>query len=207
MKSDQKQLKEYIPEEAVKPISDWLHQNNVQLKISRSRKTKLGDFRAGRNGDFSRISVNNNLNRYAFLITLVHEMAHVEVWSKKNGFRRIQPHGNEWRTAFSQMMEPFLNESIFPETLLPTVKNYFLKPKASSVSDPHLMKALKTFDAPNKNPQLNDLVSGDRFLFRNVAFEVVKKLRTRFQCRNLQNKRLYLIHGLAEVRPLQDEII
>jgi len=204
MKSDQNLLKDYIPEEAVTPIADWLHQHNVLLKISRARRTKLGDFRASRNGDFPRISVNQNLNLYAFLITLVHEMAHAEVWRKKNGFRRIQPHGKEWRTTFSQMMEPFLNESIFPETLLPTVKKYFLKPKASSVSDPHLMKALKEFDTPNKNPQLNDLVSGDRFVFRNVTFEVVKKLRTRFQCRNLQNKRLYLIHGLAEVEKLAE---
>lgn len=204
MNTNKHQLIHYIPEAAVHPLTEWLHKNKVQLKISRTRSTKLGDFRVARNGDFPRISVNNNLNPYAFLITLVHEMAHAEVWNNKSRFRRIQPHGKEWRTVFSHLIQPFLNDSIFPEILLPAVQKYFQKPKASSVSDPHLMRALKVFDAPAENPQLKDLVAGDRFVFRKNNFEVVKRLRTRFQCQNLQNKRLYLIHGLAEVEKLSE---
>lgn len=204
MNKDKYSLAEYIPEAALNPLLEWFGQNEVQLKISRNRSTKLGDFRVARNGDFPRISVNYNLNSYAFLITLVHEMAHAEVWKNKKWFRRIKPHGNEWQITFSQLMQPFLNETIFPETLLPAVQKYFQKPKASSVSDPHLMRALKVFDAPSESPQLNDLVSGDHFVFRNVSFEVIKKMRTRFQCRNLQNKRIYLIHGLADVEKLSD---
>lgn len=204
MNQDIQLLKDYIPEAAVPVLTEWLKRNKVQLKISRARRSKLGDFRMARNGDFPRISVNHNLNPYAFLITLVHEMAHAEVCTKKSRLRRIKPHGKEWQAAFSRMMQPFLNESIFPESLLPVVKNYFLKPKASSVSDPHLMSALKTFDTPAELPQLNDLVSGDRFLFRLNSYEVLKKLRTRFQCRNLQNKKMYIIHGLAEVEKLAE---
>lgn len=204
MNKDKHLLHHYIPELTVDFIVEWLHKNKVQLRVSKARKTKLGDFRAASNGGSPRISVNHNLNPYAFLITLVHEMAHVEVWNNRNRFRRIQPHGKEWRTAFSQMMKPFLNEDIFPATLLPVVHRYFLKPKASSVSDQHLMRALKAYDKPSENPQLNDLVAGDQFLFRKVEYEVVKKMRTRFQCRNVENKRLYLIHGLAEVEKLTE---
>lgn len=204
MTKDKDQLIHYIPEAAVLPLTEWLNKNKVALKISRTRSSKLGDFRVARNGDFPRISINHDLNPYAFLITLVHEMAHAKVSAKKIRFRRIKPHGTEWQKVFSEMMQPFLNEDIFPETLLPAVQKYFQKPKASSTSDPHLMRALKAFDAPSENPQLNDLTSGDRFVFRNVSFEVVKKMRTRFQCRNLQNKRLYLIHGLAEVEKLTE---
>ncbi|MDA3907314.1 MAG: hypothetical protein PF484_14675 [Bacteroidales bacterium] len=202
MNKDKHILINYIPIETVNPLVEWLHKNNVKLKISRTRSTKLGDFRVASNGDFPRISVNHNLNPYAFLITLVHEMAHVEVWNNKSRFRRIQPHGKEWQTTFSNLMLPFLNENIFPETLLPVVKKYFQKPKASSVSDPNLMSALKVFDTHAKNPQLNDLVLGDRFVFRKASFEVVKKMRTRFRCRNMQNNRLFIIHGLAEVEKL-----
>lgn len=204
MNKDKDQLIHYIPEAAVHPLTEWLQKNKVELKISRARRTKLGDFRVARNGDFPRISVNHDLNRYAFLITLVHEMAHAEVHAKNSHFRRIKPHGTEWQKVFSEMMQPFLNEEIFPGSLLPSVQKYFQKPKASSASDPYLMRALKAFDAPSENPQLNDLALGDRFMFRNVSFEVIKKMRTRFQCRNLQNKRLYLIHGLAEVEKLAE---
>ena len=204
MNNDQYELSQHIPKAAVYPLVEWLRKNQVQLKISRARSTKLGDFRISSNGDSPRISVNHNLNPYAFLITLVHEMAHAEVWKKKSRFRRVLPHGKEWQTAFSLLMNPFLNENIFPETLLPAVKKYFLKPKASSVSDPHLMRALKVFDEPAENPQLNELVTGDKFIFRTMTYEVIKKMRTRFQCRNLQNNRLYLIHGLAEVEKLAE---
>jgi hypothetical protein len=199
MLDDFQVLADYIPEKAVQPIVDWLHKNEVLLKISRERKTKLGDFRVEPNGKRPRISVNFNLNRYAFLITLVHEMAHAEVFWNRRAFKRIQAHGPEWQKCFSQLMEPFLNTSIFPESLLPVLRNYFEKPKASSASDINLMLALKAFDEDSNSLQLLELARGDRFIFRNQKFELIQKNRTRFQCRNLQNKRLYLIHGLAEV--------
>jgi uncharacterized protein (UPF0179 family) len=64
------------------------------------------------------------------------------------------------------------------------------------------MRALKKYDKAIDNQQLYDFSSGNTFVFRNTPFEVVKKLRTRYQCKNLQNGRLYLIHGMAEVEKL-----
>jgi hypothetical protein len=203
MNKDKNILHEYIPQDCVEPIVEWLHRNRVQLRISRARNTKLGDFRAPQNGGHPRISVNHNLNIYAFLLTLVHEMAHVEVWKTKSIFRRIQPHGKEWQDAFVRLITPFLNNTVFPSELLPVLNNYFKKPKASSVSDQQLVKALKRYDLPSENPQLSDLEPGNQFLFRNSPFEVVKKQRSRYQCKSLQNNRLYLINGLAEVEKLE----
>lgn len=205
MNKDKELLFNYLPEAAVQPMVEWLHKNKVQLKISRARSTKLGDFRVARNGDSPRISVNYNLNPYSFLITLVHEMAHAEVFKSKPRFKRIQPHGREWQLAFSRLMEPFLNDSVFPKALLPVLTHYFQKPKASSFSDSKLMQALKAYNSEaSKKPQLNDLIPGDRFLLRQIPFRVEKKMRTRFQCKNLDNKRLYIIHGLAEVEKIQE---
>jgi hypothetical protein len=202
MGKDQDILADYIPLPAVIPIVDWLHKNKIQLKISRTRSTKLGDYRVDYSSNYQRISVNHNLNKYAFLITLVHEMAHAEVWKVKGNSRRILPHGKEWQNSFIRLMMPFLNNEVFPSELLPAVINYFKKPKASSVSDPKLMRALKKYDKAIDNQQLYDFSSGNTFVFRNTPFEVVKKLRTRYQCKNLQNGRLYLIHGMAEVEKL-----
>ncbi|MBN1651760.1 MAG: hypothetical protein JW857_10555 [Bacteroidales bacterium] len=205
MNKDKELLFNYIPEAAVQPMVEWLHKNKVQLKITRARSTKLGDFRVARNGDSPRISVNYNLNPYSFLITLVHEMAHAEVFKTTSRFKRIQPHGIEWQLAFSRLMQPFLNDSVFPKSLLPLLNNYFQKPKASSFSDSKLMQALKMYNAEtSKKPQLNDLVLGDCFLLNQIPYRVEKKMRTRFQCKNLQNKRLYIIHGLAEVEKISE---
>jgi len=202
MNKDKNILFDYLPHPAVEPIVEWLHQNHVQLKISKTRNTKLGDFKAPLKGETPRISVNHNLNRYAFLITLVHEMAHVVVWRNQTGFRRIKPHGKEWQQQFSLLMHPFLTSDVFPDALLPAVQNYFKKPKASSVSDQNLMHALKAYDAPSDYPQLSELEAGNYFTFRNVSYELIQKQRTRYQCRNLSNGRMYLIHGLAEVEKL-----
>ncbi|HAD34265.1 MAG TPA: hypothetical protein DCF44_07170 [Chitinophagaceae bacterium] len=45
------------------------------------------------------MSVNGNLNSYHFLITLLHEIAHMLVWEQ---FRnRVKPHGLEWKHVFA----------------------------------------------------------------------------------------------------------
>jgi len=192
-------LKNYLPPLSAEPIISWLDKNGVIIKITRARKTKLGDFRIDRFGRNPQISINNNLNPYAFLITLVHEMAHLVAWQNKRLFKHIPPHGKEWKEAFSKLMQPFLNEEVFPSELLPAVQNYFKNPKASSVSDPLLMSAIKLFDPISDKRHLSDLNLGNRFVFRKTTYELKKKQRTRYQCQNIQNRRVYLIHGMAEV--------
>ena len=65
------QLKQYLPEGSFDEVSDYLEKYKVQLTITRERKTLLGDYRNSFAGKSHRISVNGNLNPYAFLITLL----------------------------------------------------------------------------------------------------------------------------------------
>ena len=69
------------------------------VKITKPRKSKLGDFRILINGR-GQISVNENLNRYAFLITITHELAHAFVWKRYK--TRVMPHGKEWKSTFKR---------------------------------------------------------------------------------------------------------
>ena len=69
----------FIPKEAVSIINQWLNRYKCKLIISKPRKTKLGDYRWPQNGKGHIISINNNLNKYAFLLTLTHEIAHMMV--------------------------------------------------------------------------------------------------------------------------------
>ena len=86
-----------------------IEQNNLSLKIVNQRETKHGDFRKMPDGTFQ-ITVNNNLNQYQFLLTLVHEIAHHITHQK---FGRVQPHGKEWKKVFQHLMLPFLKPDIF----------------------------------------------------------------------------------------------
>ncbi len=106
MKTYKDILLEYLPEKAVPEILNWLENSNVQLKITRNRHTKLGDYRPPIKHKFHKISINYDLNKYNFLITLIHEFAHLNIWEQfKN---RVKPHGKEWKEEYSKLLLPFL---------------------------------------------------------------------------------------------------
>ena len=139
-------LKKNIPKESVLQINKWIKELRVKVNITKQRKTKLGDFKILRNGEYQ-ISVNNDLNKYAFLITVTHELAHSFVWKRYK--HNVKPHGKEWKKTFKHMMLNFLNPKIFPNDILKALSKHLLNPKASSQIDITLAKAL-----PNCSPLL-----------------------------------------------------
>ena len=70
----------YVPKRSIKLLECWINELHLEIKVTKPRKSKLGDFKVI--GDQLIISINNNLNKYAFLITLVHEIAHAFVFQK-----------------------------------------------------------------------------------------------------------------------------
>ena len=84
-------LAQYMPPAAAPVISRWIDYFQCEFKVSRSRDTKYGDYRHPYQGKGHRISVNYNLNPYAFLVTTVHEFAHLLTWNEHQ--RKAKPHG------------------------------------------------------------------------------------------------------------------
>lgn len=190
-------LRKYIPEAAVDQVVDWIIRYGVHLKITRDRSSKLGDFRPSDSVRGHHISVNHNLNPYAFLITLVHEFAHLETWIRHG--RNARPHGMEWKQYFKQLMQPFLHSSIFPNQVLPVVTGYLHNPSASSCTDEDLMRALRQFD---DDPSLLLADIPDQALFRLKTGRVFRKgpqRRKYFHCIEQGSNRPYLVSPLAEV--------
>ena len=136
-------LQKYLPERAVESCFELIRENGVHLKIVNERVTRHGDYRRMPDGKHQ-ITVNATLNKYRFLITLVHEIAHLVAFEKYG--RRIKPHGMEWKRTFQYLMLPFIRPEIFPSTLLPLLAKHFRNPKASSSTDTQLSIALKAFD-------------------------------------------------------------
>ena len=200
-------LSKYIPEESVHIIALWVRQYNFDLKITNSRSTKLGDYRSPFKGQRHKITVNHNLNRYAFLITLVHEVAHLTAFEKFS--HRIKPHGDEWKKEYQRLMHPFLHDSILPNDVQLALKNYLINPAASSCADENLLRTLKKYDKPNEAVvHLEDLpfktifkISPERY------FEKGEKLRKRYKCREIATKRIYLFSPVAEVTTVQKTLL
>ena len=149
-------LSEYIPQAFVPYVHDLLCSTKVLFRIVPPRKTKLGDFRKPLNGkSIPQITVNNNLNPYAFLITTLHEIAHLHTYLRYG--HSVKPHGKEWKYEFQQVLLPLISAQKFPETLKVCLKNTITNTKASSFSDIPLNRALREFDRDKKGCHLEKI--------------------------------------------------
>jgi hypothetical protein len=193
-------LLRYIPEHAVKPVFELIVTHQVHLKIVNERVTRHGDYRKGLSGKHE-ITVNASLNKYKFLITLIHEISHLVAFEKYG--RQIKPHGNEWKFTFQRMMVPFIRPEIFPSHLLPLLARHFKNPTASSDVDATLSLALKQFDKQNDKNYIFELPYGSNFRIHNGKIFKKGALRTkRYECVEISTGRMYLFNPNAEVELL-----
>ena len=194
-------LQKYLPEHAVANCFELIKANHVHLKIANERQTRHGDYRKDTQG-FHLITVNSSLNKYRFLITLIHEIAHLVAFEKYG--RMIKPHGEEWKTTFQRLMVPFIRPEIFPNQLLPLLARHFRNPKASSDTDAKLAIALKAFD--EKETEKNyifEIPMGSNFRIHNGKIFKKMALRVkRYECLEVSSGRLYLFQPNAEVELL-----
>ena len=153
--------KNFIPLKAIPFLQFLIDAHSFDLIIVNQRQTKHGDFRQLPNGRFQ-ITVNNNLNKHQFLLTLVHEIAHHVTHQK---FGRVQPHGTEWKTVFQHLMLPFLDPDIYPKEILPYLARYLKNPKASTDADVNLALALKGNEAETGKNFIFDIPYGGLFDF------------------------------------------
>jgi hypothetical protein len=191
-------LQKYLPEHAVNSVFELIVANGVHLKIVNERVTRHGDYRKGASGKHE-ITVNANLNKYRFLITLIHEIAHLVAFEKYGRF--IKPHGDEWKMVFQRLMVPYIRPEIFPHNILPLVANHFKNPTASSDTDARLAFALKQFDERKADMHfMHEVPSGSFFRLTNGRIFQKKGLRVkRYECLEVKTGKLYLFNANAEV--------
>jgi hypothetical protein len=190
-------LAKYIPEHAVKPVFELIVANQVHLKIVNERQTRHGDYRRGHTGKHE-ITVNASLNKYRFLMTLIHEIAHLVAFEKFG--RKIKPHGEEWKFTFQRLMVPFIRPEIFPGHLLPLLARHFKNPSASSDTDTTLSLALKQYDKENDKNYVFEIPYGSVFRIKNgKIFKKIAVRTKRFECLEISSGKLYLFNPNAEV--------
>jgi len=191
-------LQKYLPEHAVNSVFELIVANGVHLKIVNERVTRHGDYRKGVSGKHE-VTVNANLNKYRFLITLIHEIAHLVAFEKYGRF--IKPHGDEWKMVFQRLMVPYIRPEIFPQSILPLVANHFKNPTASSDTDARLAFALKQFDERKADIHfMHEVPSGSFFRIKNGRVFQKKGLRVkRYECLEVKTGKLYLFNANAEV--------
>lgn len=197
-------LQKYLPKGALELTMKLLRSEPIIIKITKPRQTKFGDYRFPDKNGQHRISLNANLNPYAFLITLIHEVAHLKAF--KEFGKGIKPHGTEWQTTFLGLAKPFIDEDLFPKPLEAALTISLKKGRASSCTDVDLFRELKNYDKqPKGTLLLENVEEGAYFKSGNRVFKKGPRSRKRFRCLDLQNGREYMVHPLAEVQLIEPD--
>lgn len=193
------QLKSFLPTGFEEMISDLIFTEPVLFKIVRPRNTKLGDFRAGLNGERHQITVNGDLNPFSFLITTLHEFAHLRAFIKFGN--RIKPHGEEWKIEYRKLLLPAIDSQLLPAEIINALMNSLVNTKASSCSDIHLMRVLKNYDTKNTETVfLESIPIHSEFILQGKKFVKGELRRKRYLCEDLTSNKKYLVHALSEVK-------
>lgn len=189
-------LSKYIPENAVDLVEEILIEHPIKIKIVNKRNTKHGDFKRTVDGKFQ-ITINKTLNKYQFLLTLIHEIAHFVTYKKS---KNVKPHGIEWKRNFQHLMLPFLQPNIYPQNILPHLAKYLKNPKASTGADVNLTYVLNQYDKISGKNFIFELQHGSIFTFNNKTYKKGNIRRTRFECVELSTNKIYLFNQNAEVK-------
>lgn len=195
-------LSHYVPAGSLEPVLAYLHKYKIHLTITRERNTLLGDYRHAVDQKNHRISVNGNLNSYSFLITLLHEIAHLVAFEQFGN--RIAPHGKEWKNEYSKILAQFLLHKIFPADVEKALLKSIQNPSATSCGEEHLMRVLKNYDQRKEGVKLvEELLNGQLFKLKDGrVFQKGEKLRKRHKAIDVKTKQVYLFSGVYEVEEM-----
>jgi hypothetical protein len=190
-------LKNYIPSEASPILTKWINELSIDIRFVNPRKTKLGDYRFRNNQHF--ITINNNLNKYASLITLTHEIAHAFSFAEFGN--TIKPHGSQWKENFKKLMLNFFDYNIFPDDVLPVLSRYLINPSASTTNDEFLSLILRKYDS-EVFLTISEINDGDPFMYLGKNYIKHQKMRKRIKCLNLDNNRIYLFNPITQIKKI-----
>ncbi|NML22161.1 SprT family zinc-dependent metalloprotease [Pseudoflavitalea sp. G-6-1-2] len=197
-------LQQFIPPAAVPRVLEYLQQYRVHLTITRERKSILGDYRHATLYKTHRISVNGNLNPFSFLITLIHELAHLVTFIQYGN--RVQSHGKEWKALYAMLLKDFMGKQLFPADVEQALQKSMHDLPASSCADENLMRILKNYDPRQQGVvMVEQLQEGQLFdIGEGRIFRKGKKLRKRYQCIEVKTGKLYLFSPIYEVKELSN---
>lgn len=195
-------IRRFVPQGTEHYVVDLLAKHKIQLKLNKPRSSKYGDYRSpGHDSKHHRITVNKDLNPYNFLVTFLHEVAHLTAFEK---FRNtIDPHGKEWKSEFRQILHPVVEMHILPDDIRAAIRQYMNDPAASSCSDAHLSKVLSRYDKDQKL-LLEQIPIGSIFkLDTGRVFRKGKKLRSWYQCFEVPGDKEYRVSGISKVEVIE----
>lgn len=194
-------LNSYLPDGAFEPVIDLINQYKVHLTVTKARKSVLGDYRHAFQGANHKISVNGNLNKYEFLITLLHELAHLLCYELYRN--RVDAHGKEWKSIYGQLLAQFIQKGIFPDDIKKALSKTLLNPAATANGETKLLLVLRKYNTVQKEGIALVANIAEGVLFESLngkIFKRGKKRRIRIECVEVATGQVYSFSALTEVK-------
>ena len=192
-------LNSFLPAGTYVAVEEYLKFYKIHLTVTQHRKSILGDYRHRTGFKNHRISVNGSLNKYSFLITLLHEIAHLLTFEKYAN--RVMAHGIEWKTLYAQLLKQFIDNKIFPPDIEKELLSSLKNPAASSCAEDGLIRVLRKYDTSNNGYKLVEEIPLNS-LFKiddGKIFKKGEKQRKRFKCVEIKTGKVYLFSPVYEV--------
>jgi len=184
-------LRQHVPEQSASYCLQLWQSHPFKFKLRKSRQSKVGDFIC-RHGETPQITVNNDLHPFLFLITYVHEVAHLRVHQQYG--HKAEAHGEEWKNSFRELLQPVMTTEIFPDKILRGLKRHMVNPKASTFSDPEMTELLRSVDSKwSRATLLSEIPEGSLFGLHGKWFRKGSLQRTRVLCLEIKTKRKFLV--------------
>ena len=192
-------LQHFLPPLTFGAVAQYLHNHKIHLTVTKHRKSILGDYRHRSGFNNHRISVNGNLNHYAFLITLLHEIAHLLNFEQSGN--KVNAHGREWKTIYGGLLKQFLEQKVFPADIESELLFSLKNPAASSCAEDGLVRVLRTYDKNNNGYKLVEEIAANG-LFKledGKIFRRAERQRKRYRCIEVKTGKVYLFSPVYEV--------
>ncbi len=196
-------LAAYLPDNSFEPVVAYIHQYKIHLTVTRKRRSVLGDYRHAGGWGNHKISINGNLNKFEFLITFLHELAHLFTYEQYKN--KVEPHGIEWKNNYSLLLQDFVSKKIFPAEIEKALQKSIKNPSATANGETELLMVLRNY-SQNLRPGfiiMDKVPDGAEFITDNGRkFRKLGKRRKRYECIELETGRHYAFSGLSEVKLL-----
>ena len=154
---------------------------------------------------FHRITINDDLNPYAFLTTFLHELAHAATWDRHRGRRRLRPHGPEWKAEFGGILRPVVEQAVLPAAVTAALARYAPEPRSGHLhrpgarAGPGRVRPAAGGTRAGRGAGRGDVLPPGR----GTIFRAGRMIRSRRACFEQPGGREYRVHGLALVEPIE----
>lgn len=187
-------LEKYLPQNTLPFLRVWFGDYFIHIKITRDRKSKLGDYRKKRDLTHE-ITVNSTLPPQLFFFVLTHELAHLIAF--ENFGRKIAPHGKEWKQTFAAMLHESLH--VYNEDLNPIITKFAKSPKANFMASPDLVRYFFQGQSGLSSFFVEDIAIGTKFEYRKEIYVLEEKMKKNYLCTHLSTGRKYKFSPMAAV--------